>query len=169
MRREDDVGKNIREVIFGVEDGAIGNLGLVVGDTTAEEIKIKVGSALKLAKEEVMEVSGRDMVLGLPKTVKVTSSDVTEAIKLPLSQIINAVKGVLEDTPPELVSDIMNRGIVLCGGSCQLAGFDKLVAETIKMPVWVADDPQTAVVRGCGKVLEDQSLLSRVRLTGGLR
>lgn len=137
------------------------NLGLVVGDTTAEEIKIKVGSALKLAKEEVMEVSGRDMVLGLPKTVKVTSTDITEAIKQPLSQIINAVKGVLEDTPPELASDIINKGIIMSGGTAQLRNFDRLVTKETGVPAHVADDPMLCVVRGTGLVMENIDLWKR--------
>jgi rod shape-determining protein MreB len=135
--------------------------GLVVGDTTAEEIKLKIGSAIKLSKEETMEVSGRDLVLGLPKTVKVSSDEVTEAIKHPLAQIIAVVKGVLEDTPPELAADIINKGIVMSGGTALLRNFDRLVTAETGVPAHVAEDPMLCVVRGTGLVLENIDLWKR--------
>ncbi len=142
---------------------------LLIGFPTAEEIKISIGSVYPQKSERQTVVRGRDLETGLPKSIKVSETEIREAISPVASQIVSAITDLLEESPPELVSDIMNRGIVLCGGTSQLIGFDKLIAEATKMPVWIADNPQMAVVRGCGKVLEDSSLLSRVRVTGGLR
>jgi len=142
---------------------------LLLGEATAEEIKIQLGSAYPTEKERQMVVRGRDIETGLPKSLKISSSEVREAIAPVIHQIIDNLSDVIEETPPELVGDILKRGVTLCGGMAQLRGIDKLVAEETKMPVWVADDPMTAVVRGCGKVLEDEGLLKRVRVTGGLR
>jgi len=116
-----------------------------------------------------MVVRGRDLETGLPKSVKIGSTEVREALSPVVRQIVETVSEVIEESPPELVSDIVGRGITLCGGVAQLAGFDKLIAEETKIPVWLADNPMTAVVRGCGKVLEDENLLKNVRVTGGLR
>ncbi len=134
---------------------------LIVGDTTAEEIKLKIGSATPLAKEEKLEISGRDLVFGLPRTVIVTSAQVTDAIKPILMQIIGAVKGVLEDTPPELASDIIDKGIVMSGGSSLLRNFDKLMTQETGVPAHVADEPLLCVVRGTGLVLENIELWKR--------
>ncbi len=134
---------------------------LIIGDQTAEDIKLKIGSATKLAKEETLQISGRDLVFGLPKTVNVTSTDVTEAIKPQLMQIIGAVKGVLEDTPPELASDIIDKGIVMSGGTSQLRNFDKLMTEETGVPSHVADEALYCVVRGTGLVLENINLWKR--------
>lgn len=134
---------------------------LVVGDQTAEDIKIKIGSATKLAKEEKLEISGRDLVFGLPRTVTVTSTDVTEAIRPTLLQIIGAVKGVLEDTPPELAADIIDKGIVMSGGTSLLRNFDKLMTQETGVPAHVADDALFCVVRGTGIVLENIELWKR--------
>ncbi|MFZ5366240.1 MAG: rod shape-determining protein [Patescibacteria group bacterium] len=142
---------------------------LLIGLPTAEEIKIALGSVYPQKSERQTVVRGRDLETGLPKSLKVSETEIREAISPIASSIVSVISDLLEETPPELVSDIMSRGIVLCGGSSQISGFDKLVAEATKMPVWVADDPQTAVVRGCGRVLEDEELLRRVRVTGGLR
>lgn len=144
---------------------------LLLGEATAEEIKIQLGSAYadRSIKEKQMVVRGRDLETGLPKSIKIGTAEIREAIAPVISQIVEEITEVIEETPPELVSDIVGRGIVLCGGVAQLAGLDKLIAEETKMPVWIADDPMTCVVRGCGKVLEDESLLKRVRVTGGLR
>jgi len=142
---------------------------LLIGLPTAEEIKIAIGSVFPHGQERQMIVRGRDLETGLPKSLKISEAEIREALSLAASQIVAAISDLLEETPPELVSDIMNRGIVLCGGSSQIVGLDKMIAEATKMPVWVADDPQTAVVRGCGKLLGDPALLSRVRITGGLR
>ncbi len=134
---------------------------LIVGDQTAEDIKIKIGSATPLSKEESLQISGRDVVFGLPKTVNVTSTDVTEAIKPQLMQIIGAVKGVLEDTPPELAADIIDKGIVMSGGTSQLKNFYKLMTEETGVPSHVADDALYCVVRGTGLVLENINLWKR--------
>lgn len=142
---------------------------LLLGEATAEEIKIHLGSAYPQEKIRQQIIRGRDLETGLPKSLKIGSEEVREAIAPVIRQIVDQISEVIEETPPELVSDIVARGITLCGGGSQLAGLDKLIAEETKMPVWVADDPMTAVVRGCGKVLENEELLKKVRVTGGLR
>ena len=134
---------------------------LIVGDQTAEAIKIKIGSATKLEKEEKMEISGRDLVFGLPRSMEITSSQITDAIRLTLLQIIGAVKSVLEDTPPELAADIIDKGIVMSGGTSLLRNFDKLMTEETGVPAHVADDALLCVVRGTGLVLENIELWKR--------
>lgn len=134
---------------------------IIVGDQTAEDIKIKIGSAIKLPKEESLQISGRDIVFGLPKTIKVSSTEITEAVKAPLMQIIGAVKAVLEDTPPELAADIIDKGIVMSGGTSKLRNFDKLMTEETGVPSHVADDALYCVVRGTGLVLENIELWKR--------
>jgi rod shape-determining protein MreB and related proteins len=140
---------------------------LIVGDQTAEDIKLKIGSATILAKVEKLEMSGRDLVFGLPRTVVITSSEVTEAIKPVLLQIIGSVKAVLEDTPPELAADIIDKGIVMSGGSALLRNFDKLMTEETGVPAHVADEPLLCVVRGTGLVLENIELWKRSVTTKG--
>jgi rod shape-determining protein MreB len=142
---------------------------LLLGEATSENVKIQLGSALPQEKEKQMVVRGRDLETGLPKSIKISSVEVREALSPIIRQLIEILQEMVEETPPELVADIVTRGIVLCGGGALLAGLDKLLAEETKMPVWVADDPLTCVVRGCGKLLEDSRLLDRVRVTGGLR
>jgi rod shape-determining protein MreB len=134
---------------------------LIVGDQTAEEIKIQIGSATKLKKPEKMEISGRDLVFGLPRSMTITSTQVTSAIRPVLTQIIGAVKGVLEDTPPELASDIIDKGIVLSGGTSSLRNFDKLLTRETGVPAHVAEDPLLCVVRGTGVVIENIELWKR--------
>jgi rod shape-determining protein MreB len=134
---------------------------LIVGDQSAEEIKLKVGSATKLKKPEKMEVSGRDLVFGLPRSIMITSTQVTAAIKPVLNQIIGAVKGVLEDTPPELAADIIDKGIVMSGGTSSLRNFDKLLTKETGVPAHVAEDPLLCVVRGTGVVMENIELWRR--------
>lgn len=138
---------------------------LIIGDQTAEEIKIKIGSATKLEKEKRTEISGRDLVFGLPRSVIVTSSQITDAIRPVLLQIIGAVKGVLEDTPPELASDIIDKGIVMSGGTSLLRNFDKLMTEETGVPAHVAEDALLCVVRGTGLVLENIELWKRSIIT----
>ena len=140
---------------------------LIVGDQTAEDIKIKIGSAVPLAKPEKLEISGRDLVFGLPRTVVLSSDEVTESIRPVLLQIIGAVKGVLEDTPPELAADIIDKGIIMSGGSSTLRGFDKLMTEETGVPSHVADEPLLCVVRGTGLVLENIELWKRSVTTKG--
>lgn len=140
---------------------------LIVGDQTAEEIKIKIGSAVKLSKVEKLEISGRDQVFGLPRSVVVTSTDITETMRPTLLQIIGAIKGVLEDTPPELAADIIDKGIIMSGGTSMLRNFDKLVSEETGVPAHVADDALYCVVRGTGLVLENIELWKRSITTKG--
>ena len=140
---------------------------LVIGDTTAEDIKIKIGSAIKLAKEEKLEISGRDLVFGLPRTTTITSSEITEAIRPTLIAMIGAVKAVLEDTPPELAADIIDKGIIMSGGTSSLRNLNKLMTEETGVPAHVADDPLLCVVRGTGLVLENIELWKRSVTTKG--
>jgi rod shape-determining protein MreB len=140
---------------------------LIVGDQTAEDIKLKIGSATVTSKVEKLEISGRDLVFGLPRTVVLTSTEVTEAMKPVLMQIIGAVKGVLEDTPPELAADIIDKGIIMSGGSSLLRNFDKLVTMETGVPAHVADEPLLCVVRGTGLVLENIELWKRSVSTKG--
>lgn len=134
---------------------------LIIGDQTAEEVKLAIGSALPLDGEERMEVKGRDLVTGLPKQVEVASSEVTEAIRPTLALIIGAVKGVLEQTQPELASDIIDKGIVMSGGTSLLRHFDKLMTEEIGVPAHVAEEPLLCVARGTGVALENLDLYKR--------
>ncbi len=134
---------------------------LIIGELTAEKIKVKIGSATKLAKDESMEVTGRDSVTGLPKSVVVAASDVHVAISDPLNRIINMVKSVLEEVPPELSSDIIDKGIVMSGGTATLRNFDKLLTAQTGVPAFVAEDPLRCVVKGTGIVLENLELYRR--------
>ena len=128
---------------------------LLVGEPTAERIKIQLGSAVPLVPEEEMDVKGRDLVSGLPKTVRIDSSGVRDAMQEPLSRIVNAVRRALEMTPPELASDILEQGIVLTGGGALIRGLDQLLMEETGLPVRRDDDPLTSVVRGTGRILDD--------------
>lgn len=134
---------------------------LIVGDQTAEDIKIKIGSATKLNKVEELEISGRDLIFGLPRSITITSSEITDALKSVLFQIIGAVKGVLEDTPPELAADIIDKGIVMSGGTSLLKNFDKLMTQETGVPAHVAEDALLCVVRGTGVVMENIELWRR--------
>jgi len=134
---------------------------LIIGDQTAEDIKIKIGSATPLTKEEKREISGRDLVFGLPRSLVITSTEITEAIRGPLMQIIGAVKAVLEDTPPELAADIIDKGIVMSGGTSLLRNFNKMMTEETGVPAHVAEEPLLCVVRGTGLVLENIELWKR--------
>jgi len=128
---------------------------LLIGDRTAEEVKIRVGSAYPLEEEETVEVRGRDLLSGLPRSATISSAEVREAISDPLQAIVEAVKLTLEATPPELASDIMERGIVLAGGGALLRGLDRLIAAETGMPAHVAPDPLSCVVIGTGRALEE--------------
>jgi len=134
---------------------------LLVGDQTAEDIKIQIGSALPLENELSMEVRGRDQVTGLPRTITINSSEVTEALVGPLSTIAGTVKAVLEKTPPELASDIIDRGIVMTGGGSLLRNVDRFLTGETGVPCHVADDPLACVAIGCGKALEQYNVLKR--------
>ena len=134
---------------------------LMIGERTAEEIKITIGSAYPLAKEKSMEVKGRDLVAGLPKTLKVTSEEIREALQEPISSIVDAVRIALEKCPPELSADLVDRGMVLAGGGALLHGLDKLVAEQTGLPAHLADDPLSAVAEGTGVVLNELHVIKR--------
>lgn len=135
---------------------------LLIGDRTAEEIKIKIGSADYLPKETSLVIKGRDMVAGMPRTLEVTSEEIREALAEPVTAIINAVKSTLERTPPELAADIVDSGIVLAGGGAQLAGLDQVLANETGLNVRLADNPETAIVLGTGKTLDSiETLISR--------
>lgn len=134
---------------------------LIIGDQAAETVKIKIGSALPLEEKKEMEVKGRDSLSGLPRTFKVSSDEVTEAIQKPLTQIIQAIKGVLERVPPELSSDIIDKGIVLSGGSSLLRNFDRLVSQETGVPAYVTEEPMLCVVKGTGVALENLDLYKR--------
>lgn len=160
--------------------------GLLLGETTAEDLKINIGSAYKESQrskvksqksdeeekrtgEKMAVVRGRDIESGLPKSIRITEVEIREALSPVFSQIIEAIADVLEESPPELTADILEHGIFLTGGGALLSGFDQLIVERTHMPVVVSDDPLTSVVRGAGKVLEDAKLLARIKVTGGLR
>lgn len=170
--------------------------GLLIGEKTAEDLKIKVGSAYQQSSirrladkvqssklddlkqketnkgeygEKMAVIRGRDIETGLPKSLRITEVEVREALSPILTQIIDAIVSVLEDAPPELTSDILEHGILLTGGGSLLSGFDHLIVERTHIPVLRSEDPLTSVVRGTGKVLEDDSLLQRVKVIGGLK
>jgi rod shape-determining protein MreB len=134
---------------------------LMIGDRTAEEIKIKIGSAYPLEQEITMEVRGRDLVAGLPRTVVVSSDEIREALSEPVTQIVERVKAVLEQTPPELSADIIERGIWLTGGGALLRGLDKLLSAATDIPVYVAEDPLSCVAIGTGRALEELRAISQ--------
>lgn len=134
---------------------------LLIGETTAEEVKLKIGSATLLPTMESMEVKGRDTVTGLPRAATVTSTEITEAIRPVLNQIVGAAKGVLEETPPELASDIIDKGIVMSGGTSILRNFDKLMTELTGVPCHVAEEPLLCVVRGTGVAIENLDLYKK--------
>ena len=138
---------------------------LLVGERTAEEIKMKIGSAYPLEEEMSMEVKGRDLVAGLPKTVTITSEEIREALQEPLRAIVEITKISLERTPPELAADLIDHGIVMAGGGALLRGLDKLISEETGLPVFVADDPLTAVCNGTGKVLNEIRYLRKVTVS----
>lgn len=142
---------------------------LLLGLATAEEVKLTIGTAAPLKKERQTVVRGRDLGTGLPRSLKLTSTEIREALSPVIQEIITSVKDTLEETPPELLSDILERGMMLSGGGALLAGIDQVISENTKMPVWIADEPLTCVVKGCGRVLEDEKLEKRVRVVRGLK
>lgn len=138
------------------------NYNLLIGELTAEDIKIKIGSAFPMEKELSMEVRGRDLVAGIPKNLKLSSVQVREALAETVDIVIEAVRQALEQTPPELAADILERGIILTGGGALLRGLDKRLRQETNLPVHVAEDPLTCVVRGTGKVIEDFAKYAKV-------
>jgi len=138
---------------------------LLIGERSAEEIKIAIGSAFPGREENAVDVRGRDLVSGLPRTVRMTSGEIREAMAEPVQAIVEAVKQTLERTPPELAADIVDRGIILAGGGALLRGMDRLLAEETGMPVSLTEDPLAAVVMGTGKALEEIEVLKKVLIT----
>jgi rod shape-determining protein MreB and related proteins len=138
---------------------------LMIGERTAEEIKIKIGSAYPMDKETSMEVKGRDLVAGLPKTLAITSQEVREALLEPIATIVESVRVTLERCPPELSADLVDRGLVLAGGGALLRGLDKLLQEETGLPVHIAEDPLSAVAEGTGRALSEIKFLRQVAST----
>lgn len=140
------------------------NYNLVIGERTAEDVKIRIGSASALKEERTMEVTGRDMLAGLPKTIEISSEEVREALSEATSEILAAIRVTLERTPPELSADLISKGMVLTGGGALLEGLDRLISSETGLPVHVAEDPLTAVALGTGHYLSDLYLLKRLAL-----
>ena len=146
---------------------------LLLGQPTAETVKIGIGSAGSPKEnsgkaDKFAVVRGRDLEVGLPKSIKLTSGEIQEALSPIIQEIVGNIVDTLEEIPPELTGDIMERGITVCGGGSLISGIDKVISEATKMPVWIAEDPLTCVVRGCGICLEDNGLLKKMRVTKGL-
>ncbi len=135
--------------------------GVIIGPATAEQMKIKIGAAVPQDKEESLEVQGQDQVSGLPRPVTLTTGEVVEALQEPLKQVIDVCRHVLEKTPPELVSDIIDRGVALVGGGARLRGIDKLLTKALGIPAYVVDNPDTCVVEGAVKALGMYTTLKR--------
>jgi len=142
---------------------------LMIGERTAEDIKIKIGSAYPIEKETTMEVKGRDLVAGLPKTLTITSQEVREALLEPISTIVDSVRVTLERCPPELSADLVDRGLVLAGGGALLRGLDRLLMEETGLPVHVAEDPLSAVAEGTGRALSEIKFLRQVATSDNSR
>jgi rod shape-determining protein MreB len=143
------------------------NYNLMIGERTAEDIKRTIGTAYPPNEEQVMDARGRDIVNGLPKTVRVSSSEIYEALADPVSEIVRAVRETLEKTPPELSADVLDKGIAMTGGGALLHGLDRLLQEATGMPAYVTEDPLTCVVRGTGVVVEHLETYRRVLVSSG--
>ena len=135
---------------------------LLIGERTAEQVKIKIGSAYPLDEPLEMEIKGRDLTYGIPKTLNVNDSEIREALEVVVQPLIEVVKNTLEKTPPELAADIVDRGIILCGGGALLKNLDKRLREETSLPIFIADEPLSCVVRGAGKILENLPLLEKI-------
>ncbi len=135
---------------------------MLIGERTAEQIKIKIGSAFPLDESLEMEIKGRDLTYGIPKTLNVNDSEIREALEGVVQTLIEVVKNTLEKTPPELAADIVDRGIILCGGGALLKNMDKRLREETSLPIFIADDPLSSVVLGAGKILENLPLLEKI-------
>jgi len=157
----DEMNKNIIQY-------ARDNFNLLIGEKIAESIKIKIGSAFASEEETTVEMRGRDLISGLPKEIIINDSQVREALSPSVISIIDAIKSVLEMTPPELVADIYERGIVLCGAAAMLTGIDKRVSNEAEIPVRIADDPATCTIRGINFLIDDQKLLNEVLMPSAM-
>ncbi len=142
--------------------------GLLIGERTAEEIKVQIGSACPVDDPRTMDVKGRDLVTGLPKSVVVTDEEIRDALREPIQSTVDVVKHALEHTPPELASDIVDKGILLAGGGCLIRGLDTLLREETGLPGVIADEPLTAVVTGTGMMLENIDLLRLLTQSSGI-
>ncbi len=136
--------------------------GLLVGEQSAEDIKLKIGAAVPQEEEESLEVQGRDQVNGLPRSVSVSTNEIVEALQEPLGAIVGVVKAVLEKTPPELASDVIDRGMLLCGGGSLLRGMDQLLTRETGVPAYVADNPMACVALGAGRAFKHLETLKRI-------
>lgn len=166
------VGKSVRVAGDEMDESIINysrlKYSLLLGQPTAESVKISIGSGYEM-KEKFTVIRGRDLETGLPKSIKLSSDEIREALLPIINQITNDIKETLEEAPPELVSDVMQKGIVLTGGGSLLPGLDKAITEMTKMPVVLADDPLSSVVKGCGKLLENEGLLKKIKVTSGIK
>jgi rod shape-determining protein MreB len=135
--------------------------GLVIGEQTAEHIKLAIGSAVPREENAQLTIRGRDLASGLPKEIIVSSSEVVEALRDPLEEVLQAIKHVLQETPPELASDVIDKGIVVSGGGAMLRNIDQLISRSIAVPCYPADDPLVSVVKGAGAALENLDLYKR--------
>ena len=149
------------KIDIGISDFIKKKHNLAIGEQTAEEIKIKIGTAIFEKEEKFLEIRGRDLISGLPRNIKISSNEVAEAISDPLSEIIKVVKAVLRDTPPELSSDIMDKGMVLSGGGALLRNIDELIAQSTGVPCFIAEDPLSCVAKGTGVVLENLEIYKK--------
>jgi rod shape-determining protein MreB and related proteins len=138
---------------------------LAIGENTAEEIKVKIGCAIPLKQEMTMEIRGRDLAAGLPKNIKLTSTEISESLQEPLQEIVVIIKALLRETPPELSADIMDKGMIVSGGGALLKNIDQLISQTTGVPCFVAEDPLTCVARGAGAVLDNLEAYKRSILT----
>jgi len=149
------------KIDIGISDFIKKKHNLAIGEQTAEEIKIKIGTAISEKEEKFLEIRGRDLISGLPRNIKISSNEVAEAIYDPLSEIIKVVKAVLRDTPPELSADIMDKGMVLSGGGALLRNIDELIAQSTGVPCFIAEDSLSCVAKGTGVVLENLEIYKK--------
>ncbi len=166
------VGKSVRVAGDEMDDAIINyarlKYSLLLGQPTAEFVKVAIGSAYEV-KEKFTVVRGRDLETGLPKSIKLSSDELREALTPIINQIVSDIKETMEEAPPELIGDVMEKGIVVTGGGSLLPGIDKAITEVTKMPVILAEDPLSSVVKGCGKLLENEGLLKKIKVTSGIK
>jgi len=135
--------------------------GLIIGQPTAEQLKIKIGAAIPQDEQSSMEIQGQDQVSGLPKPVILTTDEIVEALQNPLEEVVTMIRHVLEKTPPELISDIIDRGVALCGGTALMRGIDKYLTKSLGIPAYLVDNPTTCVVEGAARAFTMMDELSR--------
>lgn len=167
------VSKSVRVAGEKIDDAIISYIkrehNLMVGERTAEEIKLAIGSAYPLSEEEKMDIRGRDLVTGLPQNIEINSTEIFEAMSEPIAAIVDAIKYTLEKTPPELAADIMNRGIYIAGGGALIRGIDKIINKETGMPVRIADNPLDCVVNGAGNVVQNLDVLKEILTSRRMR